>query len=138
MQVYFQLFANDIKQHYVWLKRQDSPSLHGGRRGRGHHCCCPRRCRCCCFPRRRRCCCPRRHCCCCPRRRCCCCPRRRCYCCPRRRCCCCPHRPCCCCPRRRWSWSWSLATAASRWPALTLVGRRPAPCSGIRWQPSLT
>src|SRR5260221_4815920 len=33
MQVYFQLFANDIKQHYVWLKRQeDSPSLHVERR----------------------------------------------------------------------------------------------------------
>ncbi len=33
MQVYFQLFANDIKQHYVWLKRQEgSPSLHVERR----------------------------------------------------------------------------------------------------------
>ena len=33
MQVYFQLFANDIKQHYVWLKRQeDSPRLHVERR----------------------------------------------------------------------------------------------------------
>src|SRR5712691_1995156 len=84
----------------------------GGRRGRGHHCCCPRRCRCCCFPRRRRCCCPHRHCCCCPRRR----------------CCCCPHRHCCCCPCRRWSWSWSwswsVAAAVSRWSSLVVVGQR--------------
>jgi len=39
MQVY--LFTNDIKQHYIQLKRQeDSPSLHVERRECCHCCCC--------------------------------------------------------------------------------------------------